>query len=120
MSKKRRYLRYNEAEMSREYDFRVRLEFKSLTQFKNANREHVLLNGRDIRNVKNDKRRGDKDCNNDSDIQADKHIANISVTKAYWVRINMRKEVHDKAILQYAKLRDYFTEIMRTNFRIIP
>ncbi|RYR72326.1 hypothetical protein Ahy_A02g006528 [Arachis hypogaea] len=49
MIKKRRYPKYNEAEMSIEY------EFKSLAQFKDAIREHVLLNRRDIRYIKNDK-----------------------------------------------------------------
>ncbi|RYR01416.1 hypothetical protein Ahy_B06g080278 [Arachis hypogaea] len=55
MIKKRRYPKYNEAEMSREYVFKVGLEFKSLGQFKDAIREHVLLNEKDIRYVKNDK-----------------------------------------------------------------
>ncbi|KAL4373514.1 hypothetical protein AHAS_Ahas05G0089400 [Arachis hypogaea] len=41
--------------MSREYEFKVGLEFKSLGQFKDAIREHTLLNGRDIRYIKNDK-----------------------------------------------------------------
>ncbi|RYR48395.1 hypothetical protein Ahy_A07g034416 [Arachis hypogaea] len=55
MIKKRRYHKYNEAEMSREYVFKVGLEFKSLGQFKDAIREHALLNGMDIRYIKNDK-----------------------------------------------------------------
>ncbi|RYR73971.1 hypothetical protein Ahy_A02g008555 [Arachis hypogaea] len=55
MIKKRRYPKYNEAEMSREYEFKVGLEFKSLGQFKDAIREHALLNGKDIRYIKNDK-----------------------------------------------------------------
>ncbi|RYR69235.1 hypothetical protein Ahy_A03g015779 [Arachis hypogaea] len=55
MIKKRIYPKYNEAEMSREYVFKVGLEFKSLGQFKDAIREHALLNGRDIRYIKNDK-----------------------------------------------------------------
>ncbi|RYR24250.1 hypothetical protein Ahy_B02g057741 [Arachis hypogaea] len=53
--KKRRYPKYNEAEMSRKYVFKVGLEFKSLGQFKDTIREHALLNGRDIRYIKNDK-----------------------------------------------------------------
>ncbi|XP_020972721.1 uncharacterized protein LOC110269309 [Arachis ipaensis] len=55
MIKKRRFPKYNEAEMNREYEFQVGLEFKSLSQFKEAVKEHVLLNGRDIRLRKNDK-----------------------------------------------------------------
>ncbi|RYR60867.1 hypothetical protein Ahy_A04g017941 [Arachis hypogaea] len=55
MIKKRRYPKYNEAEMSREYVFKVGLEFKSLGQFKDAIREHALLNGRDIRYIRNNK-----------------------------------------------------------------
>ncbi|RYR59751.1 hypothetical protein Ahy_A05g025716 [Arachis hypogaea] len=55
MIKKRRYPKYNEAEMSREYEFKVGLEFKSLGQFKDTIREYALLNGRDIRYIKNDK-----------------------------------------------------------------
>ncbi|RYR54755.1 hypothetical protein Ahy_A06g030036 isoform B [Arachis hypogaea] len=55
MIKKRRYPKYNEAKMNREYVFKVGLEFKSLGQFKDAIREHALLNGRDIRYIKNDK-----------------------------------------------------------------
>ncbi|RYR66085.1 hypothetical protein Ahy_A03g012037 [Arachis hypogaea] len=55
MIKKRRYLKYNEVEMSREYVFKVGLEFKSFGQFKDAIREHALLNGRDIRYIKNDR-----------------------------------------------------------------
>ncbi|RYR03986.1 hypothetical protein Ahy_B06g083482 [Arachis hypogaea] len=55
MIKKRRYPKYNEAEMSREYVFKVGLEFKSLSQFKDAIKEHALLNGRDIRYIKSDK-----------------------------------------------------------------
>nr|XP_025650697.1 uncharacterized protein LOC112745980 [Arachis hypogaea] len=42
--------------MNREYEFQVGLEFKSLSQFKEAVKEHALLNGRDIRfQKKNDK-----------------------------------------------------------------
>ncbi|XP_020978356.1 uncharacterized protein LOC107639963 [Arachis ipaensis] len=55
MIKKRRFPKYNEAEMNREYEFQVGLEFKSLSQFKDAVKEHALLNGRDIRFRKNDK-----------------------------------------------------------------
>ncbi|RYR65052.1 hypothetical protein Ahy_A03g011053 isoform A [Arachis hypogaea] len=53
--KKRRFPKYNEAEMNREYEFQVGLEFKSLSQFKEAIKEHALLNGRDIRFQKNDR-----------------------------------------------------------------
>ncbi|RYR39463.1 hypothetical protein Ahy_A09g045015 [Arachis hypogaea] len=55
MIKKRRFSKYNEAEMNREYEFQVGLEFKSLIQFKDAIKEHALLNGRNIRFQKNDK-----------------------------------------------------------------
>ncbi|RYR15692.1 hypothetical protein Ahy_B04g072597 isoform A [Arachis hypogaea] len=55
MIKKRRFSKYNKAEMNREYEFQVGLEFKSLSQFKEAVKEHALLNGRDIRFRKNDK-----------------------------------------------------------------
>ncbi|RYR28700.1 hypothetical protein Ahy_B01g052857 [Arachis hypogaea] len=55
MIKKRRFPKYNEAEINREYEFQVGLEFKSLSQFKEAVKEHALLNGRDIRFQKNDK-----------------------------------------------------------------
>ncbi|RYR18127.1 hypothetical protein Ahy_B03g062755 [Arachis hypogaea] len=55
MIKKRRYPKYNEVEMSKEYVFKVGLEFKSLGQFKDAIREHALLNRRDIMYIKNDK-----------------------------------------------------------------
>ncbi|RYR78721.1 hypothetical protein Ahy_A01g003574 isoform A [Arachis hypogaea] len=175
--KKRRYPKCNETEMSREYVFKVELEFKSLGQFKDAIREHALLNGRGIRYIKNDKVRcrvgcrrkkgkcrwmafaskvggsdcfrlkilnGKHTCGRDYSgrlassswvsqkiitnisrgemkiatvIQTiqDKYMANISVTKAYWARRKARKEVHDRDILQYGKLRDYCTEIMRTN-----
>ncbi|RYR48329.1 hypothetical protein Ahy_A07g034348 [Arachis hypogaea] len=179
MIKKRRYPKYNEAEMSREYVFKVGLEFKSLGQFKDAIREYALLNGRDIRYIKNDKVRcrvgcrgkkgkcrwmaftskvggsdcfrlktlnGKHTCGRDYSgrlassswvsqkivtnisrgeemkisivIQTihDKYMANILVTKAYWARRKAREEVHGRAILQYGKLRDYFAEIMRTNF----
>ncbi|RYR53580.1 hypothetical protein Ahy_A06g028765 [Arachis hypogaea] len=51
MIKKRRFPKYNEAEMNREYEFQVGLEFKSLSQFKEAVKEHALLNDRDIRVV---------------------------------------------------------------------
>ncbi|QHO43641.1 uncharacterized protein DS421_5g164420 [Arachis hypogaea] len=178
MIKKKRFPKYNEAEMNREYEFQVVLEFKSLSQFKEAVKEHALLNGRDIRFRKNDKVRcrvvckerkgkckwvcfaskvGGSDCfriktlngkhtcgriysgrlassswiskkiaNNISigekmklatviqTIQ-DKYMANISVGKAYWARRKAREEVHGRAIQQYAKLRDYCTEILRAN-----
>nr|XP_025612115.1 uncharacterized protein LOC112705508 [Arachis hypogaea] len=48
MIKNRRFSKYNETEMNRKYEFRV-LEFKSLNQFKDAIKEHALLNGWDIR-----------------------------------------------------------------------
>ncbi|XP_015949831.1 uncharacterized protein LOC107474703 [Arachis duranensis] len=178
MIKKRRFPKYNEAEMNREYEFQVGLEFKSLSQFKEAVKEHALLNGRDIRFRKNDKVRcrvvckgrkgkckwvcfeskvGGSDCfriktlngkhtcgrnysgrlassswiskkiaNNISRgeemklatvIQTiqDKYMANISVGKTYWARRKAREEVHGRAIQQYAKLRDYCTEILRAN-----
>ncbi|RYR08142.1 hypothetical protein Ahy_B05g075696 [Arachis hypogaea] len=57
MIKKKRFLKYDEAEMCREYQFRVGLEFKTLSQFKEAIKEHALLNGRDVRYKKNDKLR---------------------------------------------------------------
>ncbi|KAL4372456.1 hypothetical protein AHAS_Ahas06G0267600 [Arachis hypogaea] len=39
-------------------------------------------------------------------------MANITVGKAYWTRKKARKEVHGRAIQQYAKLRDYCAEIL--------
>ncbi|KAL4286851.1 hypothetical protein AHAS_Ahas19G0127500 [Arachis hypogaea] len=136
MIKKRRYHKYNKAEMSKEYEFKVGLEFKSLGQFKDAIRKHALLNGRDIRYIKNDKVRGRVGCRGKkgkcrwmafaSKVGGSdcfrlktlnrKHTCgrNYNVTKAYWARRKTR-EVHDRAILQYGKLRDYCAEIMRTN-----
>ncbi|RYR11955.1 hypothetical protein Ahy_B04g069462 [Arachis hypogaea] len=54
-------------------------------------------------------------------IQAiqDKYMANVSVGKAYWARRKAREEVHGRAILQYAKLRDYCAEILRANTGMI-
>ena len=63
MIKKKRFLKYDEAEMCREYEFKVGLEFKTLSQFKDAIKEHALLNGRDIRYKKNDKLRCRVVCN---------------------------------------------------------
>ncbi|XP_015970358.1 uncharacterized protein LOC107493837 [Arachis duranensis] len=57
MIKKKRFFKYDEAEMCREYEFKVGLEFKTLSQFKDAIKKHVLLNGRDVRYKKNDKLR---------------------------------------------------------------
>ncbi|RYR21805.1 hypothetical protein Ahy_B03g067120 [Arachis hypogaea] len=51
--RRKRYPRYNEADMSVDYDFRLGTEFKSIAEFKEAIKEHALLNGRDIRYVKN-------------------------------------------------------------------
>ncbi|RYQ96710.1 hypothetical protein Ahy_B08g092561 [Arachis hypogaea] len=53
--RKKRYPRYNEADMSVDYEFRMGTEFNSIAEFKEAIKEHALLNGRDIRYVKNDK-----------------------------------------------------------------
>ncbi|RYR58176.1 hypothetical protein Ahy_A05g023849 [Arachis hypogaea] len=55
MIKKRRFSKYNEAEMNKEYEFQVGMEFKLVIQFKDAVKEHALLNGRNIRFRKNDK-----------------------------------------------------------------
>ncbi|RYR02642.1 hypothetical protein Ahy_B06g081445 [Arachis hypogaea] len=96
MIKKKRFLRYNEAEMSREYEFRVGLEFKSLNHFKDVIKEHALLNSRDIRlassnwiskKIANNISRGEemKLATVIQTIQ-DKYMANISVGKAYWAR----------------------------------
>ncbi|RYR26660.1 hypothetical protein Ahy_B02g060938 isoform A [Arachis hypogaea] len=52
--RKKRYPRYNEADMSVDYEFRLGTEFKSIAEFKEAIKEYALLNGRDIRYVKND------------------------------------------------------------------
>ncbi|RYR39073.1 hypothetical protein Ahy_A09g044497 [Arachis hypogaea] len=52
--RRKRYPRYNEADMSVDYEFRLGIEFKSIAEFKEAIKEHALLNGRDIRYVKND------------------------------------------------------------------
>ncbi|KAL4315804.1 hypothetical protein AHAS_Ahas15G0221700 [Arachis hypogaea] len=131
--------------MSRDYKFKVGLEFKSLAQFKDAIREHALLNRRDVRYMKNDKVRCRVGCRGKKEKfrwmafvskvggfdyfrlktlngkhtcgqnTVDKYMANISVTKAYWVRRKVRKEVHGRAILQYSKLRDNCAEIIRTN-----
>ncbi|RYR73235.1 hypothetical protein Ahy_A02g007577 [Arachis hypogaea] len=57
MIKKIRFPKYDEAEMCREYEFKVGLEFKTLSQFKDAIKEHVLLNGKDVRYKKNEKLR---------------------------------------------------------------
>ncbi|RYR43247.1 hypothetical protein Ahy_A08g039672 [Arachis hypogaea] len=122
MIKKKRYPKYIETEMSRDYEYKVGLEFKLLTQFKDAIREHALLNGRDIRYIKNDKKivtniSIGEEMKIATEVQTiqDKYMANISATKAYSVREKARDEVHGKAILQYSKLRDYCVEIMRTN-----
>ncbi|RYR26510.1 hypothetical protein Ahy_B02g060759 [Arachis hypogaea] len=50
----------------------------------------------------------------------DKYMANVSVGKAYWARRKAREEVHGRAILQYAKLRDYCAEILRANPGVKP
>ncbi|RYR67424.1 hypothetical protein Ahy_A03g013773 isoform A [Arachis hypogaea] len=43
----------------------------------------------------------------------DKYMTNMSVGKDYWARIKALEEVHGRKILQYAKLRNYCTEILR-------
>ncbi|KAL4316695.1 hypothetical protein AHAS_Ahas15G0310800 [Arachis hypogaea] len=50
--RRKRYPR--EADMSVDYEFWLGTEFKSIAEFKEAIKEHTLLNGRDIRYVKND------------------------------------------------------------------
>ncbi|KAL4307398.1 hypothetical protein AHAS_Ahas16G0274300 [Arachis hypogaea] len=62
MIKKKRFSKYNEVEMCREYEFKVGLEFKLLFQFKDEIKEHALLNGRDIKYKKNDKLRSRVIC----------------------------------------------------------
>ncbi|XP_072056212.1 uncharacterized protein [Arachis hypogaea] len=42
-------------------------------------------------------------------------MANVNVGKAYWARRKAREEVHERAILQYAKLRNYCAKILRAN-----
>ncbi|MED6176788.1 hypothetical protein PIB30_091652, partial [Stylosanthes scabra] len=116
--KKKRYPKYNEAKMHRDYQFQVGLEFKSIAIFRDAIKEHTLLNGRDIR-IKTLKRR--HTCGRDpigrlasgsqrkfpitlvgEDMMLgtmipcihDKYMANISITKAYWARRKAKQEVH--------------------------
>jgi hypothetical protein len=57
---------FNPAEMCMEYKWQVGTEFLSLNQFKDAMKEWALLNGRDIRYVKNDKLRCRMKCNGES------------------------------------------------------
>ncbi|RYR03187.1 hypothetical protein Ahy_B06g082031 isoform A [Arachis hypogaea] len=61
MIKKRRFQKYNEAEMNREYEF----------PFKDAIKEHALLNGQDIRFRKNDKVRCRVVCKGKGKVQMD-------------------------------------------------
>ncbi|RYR16520.1 hypothetical protein Ahy_B04g073552 [Arachis hypogaea] len=61
--RRKKYPRYNEAGMSVGYEFRLGTEFKSIAEFKEAIKEHALLNGRDIRYVKNDQVRCRVKCN---------------------------------------------------------
>ncbi|RYR01493.1 hypothetical protein Ahy_B06g080366 [Arachis hypogaea] len=60
--KRKRYPRYNEANMNVDYEFRLGTKFKSIAEFKEAIKEHALLNGRDIRYVKNDQVRCKVKC----------------------------------------------------------
>ncbi|RYR37114.1 hypothetical protein Ahy_A09g042045 [Arachis hypogaea] len=54
--RRKRYPRYNKADMSVDYEFWLETEFKSIAEFKEAIKEHALLNGRDIRYAKNDQK----------------------------------------------------------------
>ncbi|RYR65192.1 hypothetical protein Ahy_A03g011160 isoform A [Arachis hypogaea] len=56
-------------------------------------------------------------CGKDMRLTTDKYMANISIENVYWTRRKTREEVHGRAILQYAKLRDYYAEILKTNLR---
>ncbi|RYR00207.1 hypothetical protein Ahy_B07g088311 [Arachis hypogaea] len=86
--KKRRYPKYNEAEMSREYEFKVGLEFKSLGQFKDAIRQHALLNGRDIRYIKNDKVRYRVGCRRKKEkCRWMAFASKVSSSDCFWLKI---------------------------------
>jgi len=50
----RRYLIFMGEDMSKEFKFRFGMEFCSLKQFKQALMEHFVLNGREIKFIKND------------------------------------------------------------------
>ena len=53
-----------------DYSWRVGLEFSSIAEFKIAFTEYALLEGRDIRNIKNDKLRSRvKCCGQDCEIR---------------------------------------------------
>ncbi|KAL4394306.1 hypothetical protein AHAS_Ahas02G0138800 [Arachis hypogaea] len=89
MIKKRRFPKYNEAEMNRDWI--------SKKIANNISRGEEMKLATVIQTIQ------------------DKYMANISVGKTYWARRKAREEVHGRAIQQYGKLRDYCTEILRAN-----
>ncbi|XP_022631479.1 uncharacterized protein LOC106780710 isoform X1 [Vigna radiata var. radiata] len=54
---KRHFSKYRAEDMTKGFKFRLGMEFKSLEEFKSALQEHSVLNGKEVRFVKNDLKR---------------------------------------------------------------
>ncbi|XP_014506455.1 uncharacterized protein LOC106766223 [Vigna radiata var. radiata] len=54
---KRHFPKYKAEDMTRGFNFRLGMEFKSLKDFKSALQEHSVLNGKEVKFIKNDLKR---------------------------------------------------------------
>lgn len=54
LQENRNFTQFHEEDMREDFKFQLGMEFRSLKQFKDAVRDHTVLNGRQIRTVKND------------------------------------------------------------------
>ncbi|XP_014506267.1 uncharacterized protein LOC106766018 [Vigna radiata var. radiata] len=57
MENKKHFPRYKAEDMTRGFNFRLGMEFKSLKDFKSALQEHSVLNGKEVKFVKNGSKR---------------------------------------------------------------
>ncbi|WVY98174.1 hypothetical protein V8G54_030325 [Vigna mungo] len=62
--KKTKFKKYRQDDMSKNFKFELGMEFCTLREFKNAVMEHSLLNGKDVKFVKNDGTRARAVCKN--------------------------------------------------------
>ena len=61
-NKNRGYPRFRKEQMRKDFEFTKGMEFSSINEFKDALREHCLLNGKEIRWLKNEKERARAVC----------------------------------------------------------
>ncbi|XP_058783754.1 uncharacterized protein LOC131658483 [Vicia villosa] len=79
-----KYEKFRKEQLTKDYEFKLGMEFNALVEFKNAIREWSVLNGREIKFVKNDKVRVRVECRSKCGFLA--HVSKVGDRHTYQLK----------------------------------